>query len=334
MTTALGTHVSVLRADVVEALAPRSGAVIVDGTFGRGGHTRALLEVAGTRVIAFDRDPAAIEAGQAMVQAFAPRLTLLEGRFGEMESALVRVGIALVDGVTFDFGVSSPQLDEPERGFSFQADGPLDMRMERQGPTAADIVNTASEEDLATWIRTYGGERYARRVAGRIVEARAVAPFTRTGALADVVRRAVPRSGDGLDPATRTFQALRIVVNDELGEIERGLLAAETILKPAGRLAVIAFHELEDGAVKRFLVARSEGRGGGASRHAPPKAAAAHAPTFRLVTRKPLRPSAAEVAANPRARSARLRVAERTHSIVEGRDPGEGAFVRHGGKTS
>jgi 16S rRNA (cytosine1402-N4)-methyltransferase len=288
-------------------MAPAAGLLYLDGTFGAGGWTRALLEAAPCRVVALDRDPAAINLGHELARAFAPRLTVIEGCFGEMESLLRPLGIAGVNGVALDLGVSSPQIDEPERGFSFRTDGPLDMRMAGSGTTAADLVNTLPESALASLIQTYGEERFARRVARAIVRERAAAPITRTGALADLLRRTVPQAG-GIDPATRTFQALRIAVNDEEAELDRGLAAAERILTPGGRLAVVSFHSLEDRKIKTFLRDRS-GLMPRASRHAP--AVRQAPPSFRLLTRKPVLPSAAEIARNPRAHSARLRAAER-----------------------
>jgi 16S rRNA (cytosine1402-N4)-methyltransferase len=301
-------HIPVLLAETLAALCPRDDGLYLDGTFGGGGYSQALLEAARCRIVALDRDPRAVQAGAALELRFAGRLTLIEGRFGEMERLLSPLGIAAVNGVTLDLGVSSAQLDAPERGFSFRADGPLDMRMEEHGRSAADLVNTLSEAALAEIVREYGEERFARRVARAIARARAAQPITRTAALAQVVRGAVPATG-GIDPATRTFQALRIAVNDELGELERGLAAAERLLVPGGRLAVVAFHSLEDRRVKTFLRARSGGAAR-ASRHAP--AARTLAPSFRLLAKKPVTPGAAEIARNPRARSARLRAAERT----------------------
>ncbi len=301
-------HAPVLLAEAVAALAPRDGGVYVDGTFGRGGYSAALLDAAATRVVAIDRDPAAAAAARELATRFAGRLEFVAGRFGEMDRLVAERGIDAVDGVALDLGVSSPQLDDAARGFSFRADGPLDMRMEDSGDTAADYVNRVPEAELAETIAELGEERHARRVARAIVEARRAGPIARTAELAAIVRRVVPRAKDGIDPATRTFQALRLRVNDELGELDRGLAAAERILGEGGRLAVVSFHSLEDRAVKRFLRARAGGEG--VSRHAP--ARAERAASFRLVTRKPVAPSAAEARANPRARSARLRVAERT----------------------
>lgn len=307
-------HVPVMLREVVDALAPRDGGLYVDGTFGRGGYTRALLNAApDTRVFAIDRDPDAIAAGQEMVAAFKPRLTLLQGPFGAMDVLLAGQQVSQVDGITLDLGLSSPQIDDPARGFSFGADGPLDMRMSKSGPSAADVVNTMDERDLANILYTLGEERFSRRVARRIVEERANERLTRTKRLADIVRSAVPRSKDGIDPATRTFQALRIYVNDEMGELTRALEAAEGLLKPNGRLAVVSFHSLEDRIVKTFLRQRN-GEKAPISRHLPanddrkPDAKG----SFIILTAKPQTASAAEIEANPRSRSAKLRVAERT----------------------
>jgi 16S rRNA (cytosine1402-N4)-methyltransferase len=295
--------------DVVDALEPRDGGRYLDGTFGGGGYATAMLDKADCRVIALDRDPDAIAAGQALADRYAPRLRLIEGRFGDMAGLLSAEGVDQVDGVALDLGVSSMQFDRAERGFSFRASGPLDMRMEKRGPSAADLVNKADEAELADIFWRYGEERRSRRVAHAIVERRKAQPIETTGELAEIVRRAVgPSAKDESDPATRAFQALRIAVNDELGELERGLAAAEQVLAPGGRLAVVSFHSLEDRAVKEFVRARS-GRTPAPSRHAPP--AERKAATLRDLTRKPVVPSTAEVAANPRARSARLRVAEK-----------------------
>ncbi|MBI1274069.1 MAG: 16S rRNA (cytosine(1402)-N(4))-methyltransferase RsmH [Alphaproteobacteria bacterium] len=303
-------HAPVMLREVVDALRPRDGGVYVDGTFGRGGYTRAILQAADTQVWAIDRDPEAISAAAPMEKEFAPRLRVLCGRFGAMDALLHAEGVMAVDGVTLDLGVSSPQLDNPARGFSFREDGPLDMRMSNVGPSAADFVREKSEAELADIIFHYGEERHARRVARAIVAARAERPIASTGQLASIVRSVVAKARDGIDPATRTFQGLRIAVNDELGELARGLAAAETLLRPAGRLAVVSFHSLEDRCVKDFLRARSEARGN-ASRHLPHNDNRP-SPSFALVSRKAAGPGDAEIAANPRARSARLRAAERT----------------------
>jgi 16S rRNA (cytosine1402-N4)-methyltransferase len=303
-------HIPVLAREVVDALSPHDGGRYIDGTFGAGGYTAAMLDRADCQVIALDRDPDAIAQGQALARRYAPRLRLIEGRFGDMAELLSAEGVEEVDGVALDLGVSSMQFDQPDRGFSFRASGPLDMRMEKAGASAADLVNEGEEAELADIIFRYGEERRSRRVAHAIVGARKHKRIETTGELAEIVRRAVgPQGRDESDPATRTFQALRIAVNDELGELERGLVAAEQVLAPGGRVAVVSFHSLEDRAVKEFVRARA-GRIPGPSRHAPPRAEAQPA-ALRDLTRKPVVPSAAEIAANPRARSARLRVAEK-----------------------
>ena len=306
-------HISVMGPETIDALAIVAGGRYVDGTFGAGGHTAAMLERADCHVYAIDRDPAAIARGEALLERHGDRLTLIEGRFGEMDALVRDRGGEYVDGVALDLGVSSPQIDEAERGFSFRFDGPLDMRMGRDGPSAADVVNTMAEGALADIIYTYGEERLSRRVAKAIVLARTESAILTTSQLAEIVRRVVPKAkrGDGIDPATRTFQALRIHVNDELGELDRGLESAERLLAPGGRLAVISFHSLEDRRVKTFLRSR-QGREAGGSRHAPPPSAPRREPSFAVVAKKPISPSAAETNANPRSRSARLRVAERT----------------------
>jgi len=303
-------HRPVLLDEVIAALSPRAGGVYVDGTFGAGGYSRALLDAADCTVLAIDRDPAAIAGGAALAERAGGRLTLIEGRFGEMDVLVRERGVEAADGVALDVGVSSMQIDDAARGFAFAQDGPLDMRMERAGETAADVVNRADVGVLADIVFSYGEERRARQVARAIVAARAETPIERTGRLAEIVRGAVGPSRGGIDPATRTFQALRIHVNDELGELDRGLAAAERLLRPGGRLAVVSFHSLEDRRVKTFLRTRSGGDPKG-SRHLPERRASLD-PTFTLLTRRAVRPSSAEVAANPRARSARLRWAERT----------------------
>jgi 16S rRNA (cytosine1402-N4)-methyltransferase len=305
-----GGHVPVLLDEVVDLLAPRDGGIYVDGTFGEGGHSRAILAAARCTVWGIDRDPDAVARGERLARTWGGRLRVLAGRFGEMARLLARHAVPAVDGVALDLGVSSAQLYDPARGFSFRLDGPLDMRMDREGPTAGDLVNTLEEERLAHIIHAYGEERFARRIARAIVAARAAAPIETTGRLAAIIRGAVRPSQNGLDPATRTFQALRIQANDELGELDRGLAAAETLLRPGGRLAVIAFHSLEDRRVKRFLRARSAA-GRSASRLLPGEPPS-RAPSFLPLTKRPIRPSAEEVGRNPRARSARLRAAERT----------------------
>ena len=302
-------HVPVMVTEVVQALAPRDGALYVDGTFGAGGYTLALLEAARCKVCGIDRDPQAIARGADLAARHPGRLELINGRFGDMERLLTARGVTQVDGVALDIGVSSPQIDEPARGFSFRYDGPLDMRMGDDGPTAADVVNGADEATLADIIERYGEERFARRIARAIVAARAAGPITRTAQLAEIIRGVVRRTADGIDPATRTFQALRIYVNDEIGELQRGLAAAERLLAPGGRLAVVSFHSLEDREVKSFLRRRSGDAG--VSRHLPTPGKQ-RAPSFALLTRRAVRPGEAEIATNPRARSARLRAAERT----------------------
>jgi 16S rRNA (cytosine1402-N4)-methyltransferase len=303
-------HVPVMLAEVLASLAPQEGATYLDATFGGGGYARAILEAApGCTVFAIDRDPDTIARGAALAQRFAGRLHLIEGRFGDMLSLLRDRGIASLDGVVMDLGVSSFQLDQAERGFSFRADGPLDMRMEKSGPSAAELVNSLPERDLADIIFRFGEERFARRIARAIVARRTEAPFTTTADLAALVRRAVPRDPSGIDGATRSFQALRIAVNDELGEVERGIAAAMELLAPGGRLVVVAFHSLEDRIVKQAMAAAA-GRGG-ASRHDPAALFGRRKPAFHLLTPRARRPQEAECSANPRARSARLRSIER-----------------------
>jgi 16S rRNA (cytosine1402-N4)-methyltransferase len=303
-------HVPVLLGAVVTALVPRDGAVYVDGTFGGGGYSEALLTAARCRVFAIDCDPEAVRRGRALAERHGGCLTIIEGRFGDMMHLLATVNTDPIAGIALDLGVSSIQLDTPERGFSFRFDGPLDMRMSDQGQSAADLVATVSESELAELIRAFGEERFARRIARAIAAERQRRDIRRTTELASIVRGAVPRSEPGQDPATRTFQALRIAVNDELGELDRGLVAAEQLLAPGGRLAVVSFHSLEDRRVKEFLRRRSTAAPA-ASRHRPDRPGL-RAPSFKLLSRRVVKPTAAEVAHNPRARSARLRAAERT----------------------
>ncbi len=301
-------HVPVLVRSVVDVLGVRADGVYVDGTFGAGGYSRAILETPGARVVAIDRDRSAVALGADLVAASGGRLTLFEERFSSLDDVAARAGFPSVQGVVLDLGVSSMQLDTAERGFSFRLDGPLDMRMGGDGPSAAEVVAAASERDLAAIISTLGEERFARPIARSIVRARASAPIATTQALADIITRVVhPRPGV-IHPATRTFQALRIFVNEELWELAAALSAAERILAPGGRLAVVSFHSLEDRIVKSFLTDR--GRTSGVSRHRPD--VEQPAPTFRILTKRPLLPSDAESEANPRARSAKLRAAERT----------------------
>jgi len=298
-------HIPVLLDEVMAGLAPQPGETHVDGTFGAGGYTRAILAT-GANVIAFDRDPDAIAEGQALVAEAKGKLALVPDVYSRMGEALADQGIDAVDGVTLDVGVSSMQLDRSERGFSFQADGPLDMRMGQSGMSAADFVNEADETEIADVLFHFGEERQSRRVARAIAAAR---PITRTGELAQIVRRALGyREHDKKDPATRTFQAIRIHVNRELGELEDGLAAAEASLAPGGRLAVVSFHSLEDRIVKRFLQERSGSTPSG-SRHLPE--VARRTPSFEAVA-KAVRAGEAELARNPRSRSATLRVARRT----------------------
>ncbi len=305
-------HIPVLLTEVIQALAPKAEGVYLDGTFGAGGYTTAILESAPCVVWCIDRDPETLQRGEALAERFPARVNLVQGRFGDMADLLASRGITGVDGVALDLGVSSMQIDDRSRGFSFLRDGPLDMRMEKSGRSAADVVNTLSEKELSDIIFTYGEERHARRVARAIVEARRDRPFSRTLRLADVIRAEVRRAQDGIDPATRTFQALRIYVNDELGELERGLHGAEKMLRPGGILAVVSFHSLEDRIVKTFLKARS-GSAIRPSRHTPASLGApTAAATFKPLSRRPIGPSETEIAHNPRARSARLRIAERT----------------------
>ena len=303
--TGQAPHKPVLIDEVVGALALQPGDTAVDGTFGAGGYSRAMLAVGAGRVIGFDRDPDAIAEGPSLVPD--ARLTLVEERFSQMDRVLAERGIGPVDAIALDIGVSSMQIDRAERGFSFQADGPLDMRMDQSGPTAAEFLNQAEEAEIARILRDYGEEPRARTIARAIVAAR---PLERTSQLAAIVRRAVGhRPGQKTDPATRTFQAIRIHLNAELDELEQGLDAAERSLKAGGRIAVVTFHSLEDRIVKRFFRERSGGTPAG-SRHRP-ALVDPNEPTFERVA-KPVSPSERELAANPRARSARLRSAVRT----------------------
>jgi 16S rRNA (cytosine1402-N4)-methyltransferase len=304
--TGQAPHVPVLIDEVIAALAVHDGGTAVDGTFGAGGYTRAMLSAGAGRVIAFDRDPDAIEEGRALVPD--PHLTLINERFSQMDRVLAERGIEHVDAIALDIGVSSMQLDRADRGFSFSADGPLDMRMSRSGLTAAEFLNSADEAEIVRVLKDYGEEPRARSIARAIVAAR---PVERTAELAAIVRRAAGvRPGQKADPATRTFQAIRIHLNAELDELEQGLEAAERALKPGGRLAVVTFHSLEDRIVKRFFRSRSGGMPAG-SRHRPVQNDPRE-PTFERVA-KPVSPTERELAANPRSRSARLRSAIRTN---------------------
>lgn len=315
-------HLPVLLNEVLGALEPASGSVFVDATFGAGGYTKALLE-AGARVIAIDRDPAAIEAGASLAAASGGRLRLVRGRFSELDTIAQGEGAATVDGVVLDIGVSSMQIDEAARGFSFVKDGPLDMRMEgrmeNSGPSAADVVNQADVKDLTRILGLLGEERHAARIARAIALRRGVRPFLTTLDLAATIASALPRqAGERIHPATRSFQGLRIFVNAELDELAQALLAAERLLGDGGRLAVVTFHSLEDRIVKRFFSGRSQAPA--VSRHLPDVAAAV--PTFTLARRGAVEPGQGEIAANPRSRSARLRYGVRTASPPRGDDTG------------
>lgn len=309
-------HFPVMLPEVLSVLSPKDGEVYVDGTFGAGGYTRAFLESANCTVIAIDRDPAAISRADALKAEFGDRLIFVSGKFGDAMELVNAAGFKQVDGFVLDVGVSSMQFDEAQRGFSFRFDAPLDMRMDTSsGITAADIVNTYEEEDLANLIYQYGEDRKSRYIARRVVEERAAAPIETTLRLADMIRDVVFKSPkDKIDPATRTFQALRIAVNDELGELDRGLHAAEQLLKEGGRLVVVSFHSLEEGIVKSFLYERA-GKTPNASKYLPLAAKPAD-PSFILSPKKPLDPSPSEISQNARSRSARLRAALRTAAPV------------------
>lgn len=303
-------HLPVMLREVLAHLAPKDAGTYVDGTFGAGGYTGAILKAADCRVLAIDRDPTAIAGGQALVAASGGRLRLVEGRFSELDALAEQEGFTPLDGVVLDIGVSSMQIDEAERGFSFRRDGPLDMRMGGDGLSAADVVANLDEVRLAHILWTFGEERHSRAIARAIVKARAEAPITRTAQLAEIVARVVwPKPGE-IHPATRTFQALRIAVNEELQELVDALAAAERVLKPGGRLVVVTFHSLEDRIVKTFLANRVKAPS--ASRHLP--LGEGPEPAFRLVAKGAVEPGPDEVADNPRARSAKLRAAERTNA--------------------
>lgn len=305
------SHIPVMLREVVKTMAPQSGEVYVDGTFGAGGYTRALLEAADCTVYAIDRDPEAIIRAEKMAQDFKNRLIPLAGCFGEMKNLLAATGISQVDGIVLDIGVSSIQLSTASRGFSFLQDGPLDMRMSKSGQSAADVVNTFDEKEIADIIYKYGEEKASRRIAARIVKTRAEQPITTTLQLAELVADVLPPKGKSkIHPATRTFQALRIFVNDELGELERALEAAIDLLKPNGRLVVVTFHSLEDWRVKTFLREKS-GRNPNVSRHTP-MTGEADPVLFKVIKNQGLTPQDDETDQNPRARSARLRYGIRT----------------------
>lgn len=314
-------HVPVMLAEVLATLKPADGEAILDCTFGGGGYTSAILKSADCTVWGIDRDPDAIARGQAMAAGFAnaagqPRLHMLHGGFGSMTDLTAQAHAPAFDGIVLDLGVSSFQLDEAERGFSFRMDGPLDMRMAKSGRSAADIVNTAPESELADIFHFYGEERHARRVARAIVADRVETPFETTAQLAGLIRRVVPSDRSGIDAATRSFQGLRIAVNDELGEIERGLTQALDLLAPGGRLVVVSFHSLEDRIAKRVMGAAT-GKTSSFSRYDPRAALTkGDEPAFIALTGRPLRPGEAECVANPRARSARLRAVEKRSTEI------------------
>ncbi len=302
-------HIPVMRDEAVAALNVRDGGVYLDGTFGGGGYAAAILDAAACTLIALDRDPAAITRAEALAARHPGRCQIFEGRISEIAAFLAPQPGLTLNGAVFDLGVSSYQIDDPARGFSFRQDGPLDMRMGAAGPTAATLVNTLPESELADLLYEFGEEKASRRIASAIIARRAERAFATTSDLATVIRSVVRPDKSGIDPATRSFQALRIAVNDELGEIEAALSQVCALLGPGGRLVVVTFHSLEDRIVKRFF-ANAAGRAPGVSRHAPVAAASAPA-AFTLVTPRPMLPSAAEIRANPRARSAKLRALER-----------------------
>jgi 16S rRNA (cytosine1402-N4)-methyltransferase len=315
------SHIPVLLPEVLEALALHDGGVYLDGTFGGGGYARAILGQVACSLWAIDRDPDAIARGAALAAEFPGRLHLIHGRFGDMVALLERHGVRQLDGIVLDLGMSSFQLDQAARGFSFRHDGPLDMRMDHSGPTAADLVNTLAEAELADTLYTLGEERASRRIARAIVTARAEAPILTTARLAGIIRSVLPPDRQGHHPATRSFQALRIRVNDELGEISAALDQAASLLAPGGRLVVVSFHSLEDRLVKNFMTEQG-GRRPSPSRHDPRSMIAAAPSRFRVVTARAVRPGDAETAANPRARSSRLRALECVSSDLSG-----GAFA-------
>jgi 16S rRNA (cytosine1402-N4)-methyltransferase len=316
-------HIPVMLSEVIESLSPKNNETYIDGTFGAGGYTRGLLEAARCRVLAIDRDPEAAAVALSLERDFPNRLTFVLGRYAEMHEIAQREGVGGVDGVALDLGVSSMQLDEPGRGFSFLQDGPLDMRMGKEGETAADIVNALSENELSAIIATLGEEKRARAIARAIAARRASAPIERTGELAEIVSKVLGRRPEeGKHPATRTFQALRLYVNDELVELAKGLSAAEHLLHPKGRLVVVTFHSLEDRIAKRFFAARSAPAPRG-SRHLPEIREEPFLPSFQLLNRNPLSPSREEIRINPRARSARLRAAIRTEAPPHALDLGK-----------
>ncbi len=302
------SHIPVLREAAVAMLAPREGGIYLDATFGGGGYAQAILAAADCTLVALDRDPAAVARGAAMAAEYSGRLRVVEGRISEILVLLERLGVSALDGAVFDLGVSSYQIDDPARGFSFRQEGPLDMRMGASGLSAAALVNTVSESELADILYEFGEEKASRRIAKAIVARRSLQEFSTTSDLAGVIRSVVRADKSGIDPATRSFQALRIAVNDELGELAAGLAQSAALLAPGGRLVVVSFHSLEDRMVKRFF-GQMCGKGPGVSRHQPVGAVARA--QFRLLTGKPVVAEAAEVQGNPRARSAKLRAMER-----------------------
>lgn len=305
-------HIPVLAQEVLKGIAPQKNEIYVDATFGRGGYSELILNAAACRVIGIDRDPTAVATGRVFEKNYPKRFQMVQGTFGNLDELLMSIDVDQVDGIAFDVGVSSPQLDSAARGFSFRLDGPLDMRMSGEGETAADLVNTLPEKELADIIYKYGEENASRKIARAIVNKRQEQPFTRTTELAELIASILPRR-DETHPATKTFQALRIAVNDELGELEKGLAAAERMLAPHGRLAVVTFHSLEDRIVKDFLRRRS-GRVSQGSRHRPMNTVKETA-GFRLIKTKPITPSEEELKNNPRARSAKLRLAEKLGEV-------------------
>ena len=309
-------HIPVLGREAVELLAPHAGGIYIDATFGAGGYSQSILNVSDTRVIGIDRDRTAIAEGFGLVDRSEGRLTLVENRFSNLEDICAAQGAPQVDGIVMDVGVSSMQLDRTERGFSFRNDGPLDMRMGQEGPSAADVVAKASEADLAKIIYIFGEERHSRAVARAIVKVRDETPITTTRVLADIVSRVVHAKPGEIHPATRTFQGLRIFVNEELDELRAALTASERVLKPDGRLVVVSFHSLEDRIVKNFLTER--GKRGGGSRHLPETEQAA--PSFDILTKRPVTAGKDELSSNPRARSAKLRAAQRTAAPAHAED--------------
>jgi 16S rRNA (cytosine1402-N4)-methyltransferase len=304
------SHISVLRDEAVAMLQPVDGGVYLDGTFGGGGYSRAILDCAACRLYAIDRDPDAVARGEALASDYPGRFEIIPGRISELSGMLAAREVDALDGAVFDLGLSSYQIDDPARGFSFRLDGPLDMRMGREGRDAETIVNLCAESELADILFKYGDEKASRRVAKAIVERRRVQKFATTADLASVIRSVVRPDKSGIDPATRSFQALRIAVNDELADVEAALEQAAALLRPGGRLVVVSFHSLEDRIVKHFFAGRA-GRVPAASRHDPAGLAIPAAPHFKLVTKSPVLPGLTEIRANPRARSAKLRAMER-----------------------